>query len=59
MKYTLSWVIEIWMKNHVVSDRIVHCKSIMLKKSHLQGITNNVRFGYGVSDATRAVYIQY
>ena len=40
-------MIEIWMKNHLVSDD--NCKSIMLIYIY-QGITNNVRFTFNDGD---------
>ena len=46
----LSWLIEIWMKVHLVSDS--SCNSVNLESPHpqLQRMTNNVGFTFSVGD---------
>ena len=47
----LSWMIEIWMKNHLVSDS--NCNTIRLYSSKtLQGMANNVGLTLSVGDTT-------
>ena len=48
----LSWMTEIWMKNHLVSIIFLqHCKPITPpKKFFLQGMTNNVGLTFSVGD---------
>ena len=48
-------MIEIWMKQHLVSD--IHC-DIVINNAQIfvQGMTNNVRFTFRVDDTSRAVY---
>ena len=43
----LSWMTEIWMKNHLVSDS--NCNIYNLPKI-LQGMTNNVGLTFSVDD---------
>jgi hypothetical protein len=52
----LSWMIEIWIKFHVLSDsncNIVNLYNVLML---LQGIKNNVMFKYNINDTTRLVY---
>jgi hypothetical protein len=44
----LSWMINIWMRNHLVSD--IDCKTINLLSQKLQGMTNNVGLTFSVGD---------
>jgi len=47
----LSWMIEIWMKNHSVSDS--NCNTINLNPLKiLQEMTNNVGLAFSVGDTT-------
>ena len=44
-----SWMIEIWMKNHLVSDN--NCNTITLcSPKNLQGMTKNVGLTFSVGD---------
>ena len=48
-------MIEIWMKNHLVSDN--YCNIVIYKAQIiLQGMTNYVWFTFNVGDTTQAVY---
>ena len=45
-------MVEIWMKNHLVSDsNLQHCKSIIPPKK-LQGLANNVGLAFSIGDNT-------
>ena len=50
----LSWMVEIWVKKHLVSESLQLCDSIM-PKFFLQGTTNIARFTFSV--VTRTVYM--
>ena len=50
----LSWMIEIWLKNQLVSANtaiLQHCQSIM-PNFLLQGMTNIVKLTFSVGDTT-------
>ena len=45
----LSWMIENWMKNHLVSGS--NCNTVNVETPHkLQGVTNNVGLTFSVGD---------
>jgi hypothetical protein len=44
----LSWIIEIWMKNHLVNDN--NCNTVNLESSKKLRVTNNVALTFSVSD---------
>ena len=45
----LSWMIEIWMRNHLVSD--INCNIVnVILPNKLQRMTNNVGLTFGVGD---------
>ena len=45
----LSWIIGMWMKNHLVSGS--NCNTVNLKSLNLlQGMTNNVGLAFSVGD---------
>ena len=45
----LSWMIEIWMKKHLVSNS--NCNTVNLESLKiLQGMTNNVGLAFSVGD---------
>ena len=45
----LSWMIKIWIKNHLVSDS--NCNTIIYNPTkNLQGSTNNVGLTFSVTD---------
>ena len=47
----LSWMIEIWMKNHLVSDK--NCNIVVYNPpQNLQGMTNDVGLKFCVGDTT-------
>ena len=47
----LSWIIQIWMKNHLVTDS--DCNTVNLQSpQNLQGMTFNVGLTFGVGDTT-------
>ena len=47
----MSWMIEIWMRNHSVSDS--NCKIVKLESlKNLQGMANNVGLKFSVGDTT-------
>ena len=53
--FAMSWMNEIWMKTHLVSDNI--CSIVIFDvQIILQGMTNSVRLAFSVGDTTRAVY---
>ena len=45
----MSWMIENWIKNHLVTLQIYNVQVL------LQGMTNNVRFTLSNGDPTRVV----
>ena len=45
----LSWVIEIWMKGHLVSENNYNTVDLQSLK-HLQGLTNKVGLTFTVGD---------
>jgi hypothetical protein len=45
----LSWIIKIWMKNHLVSDG--NCDIVNLESPNLQGMTNYVEIPCSVGDS--------
>ena len=48
----LSWMIEIWMKNHLVSDN--NCNIVKIKSlKYLQGMANNVGLKSSVGDNSK------
>jgi hypothetical protein len=52
----LSWVIEFWMENHLVSDSNCNtCESIIPWKNRL-GTTNDIGLTFSVRDTITAVY---
>ena len=44
----LSWMIDIWMKNHFVSGS--NCNTVYNPPKYLQGMTNNVGLTCSVGD---------
>jgi hypothetical protein len=49
---TLSWMIEMQMKNHLVSDS--NCNVVNLQSpKRLQGMTNHIAFTFSVCDTTQ------
>ena len=49
-------MIQVWMKDHLVSDNIYNTIKSIVPKYIFQGLMNNVRFTFSVGDTTRAVY---
>ena len=52
----LSWMIETWMKSHLVSDTNYNIVNLWCPKT-LRGRTNDVRIAFSVGDTTYAVPI--
>ena len=46
----LSWMIEIWMKKHLVSDSSCNIVNLVMTQK-LQGMTNNVGSTFRVGDS--------
>jgi hypothetical protein len=54
----LSWLIEIWMKNHLVSDS--NCNTVRpYYPLTLQGMTNNVGLTFSAGDTTPLFTMYY
>jgi hypothetical protein len=47
----LSWLIEIWLKNHLESDN--NCNIVNLELSKIFTTTNNVGLTFSVGDTTQ------
>ena len=41
-------MVEIWTKNHLISEYLQHCKSILSRE--ISRMTNNVGLTFGVGD---------
>ena len=48
----LSWMMEFWIRNHLVSGS--NCNTVNLQSfpNFLHGLTNNVRLSFSVGDTT-------
>jgi hypothetical protein len=53
----LSWMIRIWMNNHLVSDSNLQDHKSIIPAKTLQGMTNNIGSTFSVGDTTPRITV--